>query len=152
MASSGPDQGGSSAPPLLLSPEAAPDADTIEAISGGLGSYNDLFTPHADWAPRWIVGRDAGGVVQAGMRFVLEYDWVFVHWLWIAEPYRRRGVGSDLIGRAEAFAHANGCQGVYLDTFTFQAPKFYERLGFLEFGRIDDFPRGHARIWLAKRF
>ena len=152
MASSRSDHGGTSSSGLDLSSEAAPGADTIRTIAEGLGAYNSLFAPETDWSPRWIVGRDPSGAVQAGMRFILEYDWVFVHWLWVAEPWRRRGVGSDLIGRAEDFARENACRGVYLDTFTFQAPKFYEKHGFREFGRIDDFPRGHARIWLAKRF
>jgi hypothetical protein len=39
-----------------------------------------------------------------------------------------------------------------LDTFTFKALKFYERLGYREFGRLDDFPPGHSRICLTKRF
>ena len=82
---------------------------------------------------------------------VLAYEWVFVHWLWVAEPYRRRGVGSALVGEAEDAARRNGCRGVYLDTFTFQAPMFYQKHGYREFGRIDDFPRGHSRIWLKKR-
>jgi len=51
---------------------------------------------------------------------------------------------------AEAAARAQGCRGAYLDAFTFQAPKFYERLGYQEFGRLDDFPPGHARIWFTK--
>ena len=137
--------------PLTLLPEAAPDADTIRAIADGLDGYNNLFAPPTDWAPRWFVGRDPDGAVQAGMRYILAYEWAFVNWLWVAEPYRRHGVGSELLGRVEDEARRNGCRGVYLDTFTFQGPKFYPRHGYVEFGRLDDFPQGHARIWLAKR-
>jgi len=86
------------------------------------------------------------------MRYVLGYERVEVHWLWVAEAYRGRGVGSELLGRAEEDARRNYCRGVYLDTFTFQAPAFYDKHGYREFGRIDDFPQGHSRIWLAKRF
>jgi ribosomal protein S18 acetylase RimI-like enzyme len=52
----------------------------------------------------------------------------------------------------EAEARSLGCRGAYLDTFSFQAPKFYEKLGYREFGRIADFPAGFDRIWLMKRF
>ena len=45
-----------------------------------------------------------------------------------------------------------GCAGVRLDTTSFQAPDFYKRHGYTEFGRIDGYPPGHARIWLMKRF
>ena len=55
-------------------------------------------------------------------------------------------------GDAAGVARAAGNLGaVYLDTFTFQAPAFYEKHGYREFGRLDDAVHGHARIWLAKR-
>jgi hypothetical protein len=37
-----------------------------------------------------------------------------------------------------------------VDTFGFQAPEFYRKLGYREFGRLDDFPAGHSRSWLTK--
>ena len=33
---------------------------------------------------------------------------------------------------------------VYLDTFSFQAPGFYKKLGYREFGKLKDFPAGHS--------
>lgn len=136
--------------PLALAPEPAPDEAAILAIGSGLDAYNAGFAPNADWTPHWIVGRDASGAVQAGVRYVISFDWLFVHWLWVAEPYRKRGIGSRLLAGAEAAAREQGCRGAYLDTFTFQAPEFYPRHGYREFARLDDFPPGHARIWLAK--
>jgi GNAT superfamily N-acetyltransferase len=81
---------------------------------------------------------------------VLAFEWLFVNWLWVADAYRKHGVGSKLMSGAEAAAREAGCHAAYLDTFTFQAPKFYERLGYREFGRLDDFPPGHSRIWFSK--
>ena len=60
----------------------------------------------------------------------------------IAERKARRrhgGLGSALIERAEALARAKDCVGMWLDTYTYQAPDFYPRHGFEEFGRIKDF-------------
>jgi hypothetical protein len=37
-----------------------------------------------------------------------------------------------------------------LDTFDFQALSFYARLGYEVFGRLDDFPKGHTRFFVAK--
>ena len=73
-----------------------------------------------------------------------------MNWLWVALPYRKQGIGSELMAGAERAAREQGCRAAYLDTFTFQAPKFYERLGYWEFGRLNDFPPGHARIWFSK--
>jgi GNAT superfamily N-acetyltransferase len=136
--------------PLTLAPEAAPDEATVRAIAAGLAAHDAGFAPRVDWTPRWIIGRDGGGAVQAGVRYLIGFDWLFLHWLWVAEPYRRQGIGSRLLAQAEAAARDAHCRGSYVDTFTFQAPKFYEWRGYREFGRLNDHPPGHARIWLLK--
>ena len=136
--------------PLTLASESAPDEKTIRAIAAGLDSYNALFTPLADWTPHWIIGRDEGNAVQAGVQFITSLDWLFLRWLWVAEAHRKRGIGSQLLAGAEETARKSDCRAAYVDTFTFQAPEFYERHGYREFARLPDFPRGHARIWLSK--
>ena len=41
--------------------------------------------------------------------------------------------------------------GIWLDTFDFQAPEFYKKLGFSQFGEIVDYPPGHSRHYFQKR-
>ena len=137
-------------PPLTFAAEASPSEATIHAIESGLTTHASGLGLDTDWSPRWIIGRDGDEVVQAGIRFVLAFEWLFVNWLWVADAYRKHGVGSRLMAGAEAAAREAGCRAAYLDTFTFQAPKFYERLGYREFGRLNDFPPGHSRIWFSK--
>ncbi len=137
---------------LRLTHEIEPAAETIRAIEDGLNSYNAGFRADADWRPRFLVGRDEAGVVQGGVRYITVFEWLFVNWLWVAEPWRRRGEGSRLLDAVEAEARASGCRGAYLDTFSFQAPQFYAKQGYREFGRLTDFPPGFDRIWLMKRF
>lgn len=136
--------------PLTIATETSPSDGTIRAVESGLTAHATGLGLKTDWSPRWIIGRDKDGVVQAGVRFVLAFEWLFVNWLWVADVYRKHGVGSKLMLDAEAAARAQGCRAAYLDTFTFQAPKFYERLGYREFGRLNDFPPGHSRIWFSK--
>jgi GNAT superfamily N-acetyltransferase len=141
------------ASPLVLTREDKPEAATVKTIGDGLGDYNDgFFQGGGDWEPRYLVARDASGAVRAGAKYVLEYDWLFVSWLWIEASYRRQGEGRRLMAELEAEARRAGCKGVYLDTMTFQAPDFYAKLGFQEFGRIAGFPGDFDRIWLMKRF
>jgi len=63
---------------------------------------------------------------------------------------RRAGQRRGRSSRAEAIGRKRGCNSIYLDTFSFQAPKFYKKLGYSEFGRLNGFPPGHTRIWLSK--
>ena len=53
--------------------------------------------------------------------------------------------------QAEALALARGCDAIFLDTFDFQAPGFYEKLGFEVFGVLPDYPRGHKRFYMVKQ-
>ena len=137
---------------LILTREDDPDPGTVRVFGDGLSTYNAQFFPGADWSPRWLIGRDAVGEVCSGCRFVFEMDWTFVSWLWVAQPYRRQGEGTRLLQAVETETRERGKRGVYLDTFGFQAPLFYPRHGFVEFGRIADFPAGFDRIWFMKRF
>jgi hypothetical protein len=56
------------------------------------------------------------------------------------------------MARAEEEAIRRGCCHAYLDTFDFQAPGFYRKLGYSEWGVLEDFPPGHQRIFLKKDF
>ena len=136
--------------PLTLALEPAPDRAIIRAIASGLDTHNALFTPLAGWTPHWIIGRDEGHAVQAGVQFIISLDWLFLRWLWVAEPHRKLGIGSQLLSGAEETARKSDCRAAYVDTFQFQAPEFYERHGYREFARLLDFPRGHPRVWLSK--
>lgn len=90
--------------------------------------------------------------MQAGLYGNTYWQWLFVEYLWIADAHRGSGLGARLLDQAEVAARDRGCIGACVNTMSFQAPAFYERHGYREFGRLHDVPPGHARIWLAKRF
>lgn len=140
------------ASPLSLTRETDPSPETVRAIADGLTEYNAAFRPDGEWTPRYLVGRDAAGAIRSGIKYLVVYDWLSVHWLWVAEAHRGSGEGSRLMQAAEQEARAEGCRGAHLDTFSFQAPGFYAKLGYREFGRIGDYPPGFDRIWLMKLF
>jgi ribosomal protein S18 acetylase RimI-like enzyme len=52
--------------------------------------------------------------------------------------------------QAEQEAIARGCRGAWLDTYSFQARGFYERLGYAVFGILNDYPPGQKRIFCTK--
>lgn len=126
--------------------------DPFAALNGILSSFNEGHVGPANYVPLWLFARDSNGSVQGGLRGRTYWGWCAVDVLAVAEPFRRQGIGSKLLSKAEATARERGCIGVQLDTVDFQAPEFYRRKGYVEFGRIDGFPPGHLRVWLMKRF
>jgi GNAT superfamily N-acetyltransferase len=79
------------------------------------------------------------------------YGWLYVDLLVVPEALRGQGIGSALLACAEAEARRRGCTGVWLDTFSFQAPAFYPRHGYAVFGQIEGYPGPHRRLFLSKR-
>ena len=123
-----------------------------EAIDGAIIQYNDrAHGPHG-WTPLALVIRDEAGVVAGGLWAESFFDWMLVRLLVIPEPARRTGLGTRLMRQAEQAAREAGLVGVWLDTFSFQARPFYEKLGYTCFATLADHPRGGARHFMAKRF
>lgn len=138
---------------VSISIEAAPDDATVSAISDGLNAYNAAASGSATPPETlWLVARHTDGGVVGGIRARIARGWIEVEWLWVAEAHRGGGLGTSLLARAEAEGEARGCRGAFLWTYSFQAPGFYGKQGYTEFGRLPDMPPGHARIYLAKRF
>lgn len=92
-----------------------------------------------------------GGPVTGGLTGYQLYDWLFVQYLAVPDSLRGTGVGRQLMAQAEAWARGRGLTGIWLDTFSFQARPFYEKLGFSVFGTIEDHPVGARRFFMQKR-
>ena len=70
--------------------------------------------------------------------------------IWVDEALRRCGIGSSLMRQVELTAIERGCNLLYLDTFSFQAPQFYYQLGYETACRLDGFPDGGSKFVLRK--
>ena len=98
---------------------------------------------------KWIVEGQQSAVLGALTADVL-CDWLYIDELWVSPEVRSAGLGSSLIKEAEAFARREKLQGIWLWTQSWQAEGFYKKLGYLEFTRFENFPRGHCRIGFRK--
>ncbi|GAA4367342.1 GNAT family N-acetyltransferase [Nocardioides caricicola] len=63
---------------------------------------------------------------------------------WVREDARRAGLGSRLLASFEGEARARGCTHVFVTSFTFQAPGFYEKHGYREILRWEGVPTPDA--------
>jgi GNAT superfamily N-acetyltransferase len=104
----------------------------------------------ANQQPVSIVLRTPDGATVAGLNGVSHWRWLYVRHVFVAPAQRGQGLGRELMALAESEARRRDCVGVYLDTFSEGTASFYERLGFVRCGRIEDFPVGGARIFLRK--
>ena len=63
---------------------------------------------------------------------VVRLFWGQVHikYLVVDESCRGQGIGRRLVKQACDYAKEQGCQFVFVETLSFQAPEFYNKLGF----------------------
>lgn len=97
-----------------------------------------------------IIAREEAEII-GGMLGEMYYQGLHISLLWVKEELSKTGLGTTLITKAEELARESSCTLIYLDTFSFQAPKFYEKLGFQVYGKIVDFPKDYTRYYLVKR-
>ncbi|MBN1148623.1 MAG: GNAT family N-acetyltransferase [Anaerolineales bacterium] len=77
--------------------------------------------------------------------------WLYVSLLWVEKSLRNLGYGTRLMHLVEAEAIKLGCQNAHVDTYSFEARPFYERLGYELFATLEDYPRGYCKYFLKKR-
>ena len=98
-----------------------------------------------------VFDRLESGEIVAGLTGKTYWNYLDIGYLWVSEPYRGQGRATAIIKAAETEALRRGCENVLLDTYSFQALGFYEKLGYRESGKIDGFSGGHSRHYLCKR-
>jgi GNAT superfamily N-acetyltransferase len=102
-------------------------------------------------APLALALRDAAGGIAGGLIGEAQWGWLRIDILAVAEGHRGGGWGRRLVEAAERAAVAAGCHAAWVDTFSFQSPGFYRRLGYEVFGELPDYPAGQVRLFLRKR-
>lgn len=128
----------------------ASDADT-ERVTEGLALFNVARTGQDHWRNVKLFVRDEQGLIRGGLLGHIWGGWLHITDLWLEESLRGGGLGRTLMDTAEKEARDEGCRYVHLDSHSFQAPEFYRKLGYEEFGRLKDSPIGHEQVFLWKR-
>jgi GNAT superfamily N-acetyltransferase len=95
---------------------------------------------------------DDAGVLIGGCAGRTEdvWRWLTVDTLWVQADRRGQGLGRALLAAVEEAARSRGCRWAKLNTWDFQAPGFYERCGYEEYGREVDYPPGHINHLMRK--
>jgi GNAT superfamily N-acetyltransferase len=129
----------------------APDAADLALISDGLDQFNVDVSGVADRRALAVLVKDPdtrrtlGGVTGRTSLGLLFLDVFF-----LPEALRGSGIGSQILQMAEAEGRRRGCRAAVLYTISFQAPEFYKKHGWREFGAIPCDPPGTSRVFLTK--
>jgi GNAT superfamily N-acetyltransferase len=135
-------------PRLEHLPEPTPAEQT--AIEAPLESFSRargfIWQPE----PLTVALRDDDGRIVGGAVGETNWGWLHVRALGVADDLRGLGWGARLMREMERLARERGCHHAWVDTFSFQARPFYERLGYTVIGTLPDYPFGQERYFLSK--
>ena len=120
-------------------------------VTESLASYNVAATGHSSWYPVGFFLKSARGEWLGGLLGNIWGGWLHVTHLWVAAPARRHGNGTRLLQAAEQYAVERGCFAATLETASFEARPFYEKLGYEVFAALEDYPPGHTKYYLRKQ-
>lgn len=121
-----------------------------ERIDAELCAFNAEMTGHQDLQPLRVSTWDRDDLL-GGLCGSTWGGCGYIDLLWVRADYRRRGLGARLLEAGESEIRHRGCDQVALSTYSFQAPAFYIRAGYIECGRRSGFPHGHDQILFTKR-
>jgi GNAT superfamily N-acetyltransferase len=137
---------------IILDTDAS-DAD-VDAVETGLSIFNRQavgFDASDDFQSLRIFVKSDDGTVMGGVLGATAWGWLYISVLWMHDDLHGQGFGTRLMQMAEEEALKRNCHRVVLDTHSFQALPFYQKLGYTVFGELEDFPIGHTRYYLKKQ-
>ena len=131
------------------------DEGDLAQIRAGLAASDPALGPYAP-APLAVLlhapqpgGGDPGALI-GGLIGETVWEWLSIRLLWVDPGNRGAGHGRRLLAEAEVEGLRRGCRQARLSTFSFQAAGFYERCGWRQVLALEDFPRGHRRLFYVK--
>jgi GNAT superfamily N-acetyltransferase len=133
-----------------LTIEESPTVADHEALIHGLNEHAARHTPRPGFRPLAAFLRDDRGALIGGAYGYVNWNWLFINLVWVSESVRGGGHGRRVILALEQAARERGCTHAHLDTFSFQARPFYEKLGYEVFSTLEDYPPGHRRFFMKK--
>ena len=122
---------------------------TKKAVLDGLIRYNSEKMGKQKHK-RLAVSLREGNKVVGGIVGEVWTAVLFIQFFWLEQGLRGKNFGTRLIKAIEDEARRIGATRAYVDTMSFQAPGFYRRCGYEEFGSIEGYPGGVTRHWFTK--
>jgi GNAT superfamily N-acetyltransferase len=126
-----------------------PDAVDARVVDTGLDDFNVAAAPLHEVRPLACFLRDAQGAVIGGAVGRTWGGCAELQQLWVRSELRRQGLGAQLVRAFEQRAAQRGCTLVYLETFSFQAPRLYASLGYETRHSVAGYAPGIEKHWMV---
>lgn len=129
------------------------DAELAEVLEKGLDEHNFAATgtSERDQGSFSVKVSRADGEIVGGLTAWTWAGLCGISLLWVNRDHRKDGWGAKILAAAEREARRRGCDRVCVSSFTFQAPGFYQRYGYVETGRTLGIPGGGEDVHMFKR-
>jgi GNAT superfamily N-acetyltransferase len=124
--------------------------DTGRLVDEGLGASNEEAAPLEEVERLACFARLPGGDLLGGAIGRTWGECCELQQLWVDRSHRRKGIGTRLVREFERNAAARGCRRFYLETFSFQAPALYLKLGYEVKLQIEGFPDGIVKYVMVR--
>jgi GNAT superfamily N-acetyltransferase len=139
----------SSVPVAISSHDDVP-AQEGAIIDQGLGDANEAAAPLHEVRRLSCFARSAAGEVIGGAVGRSWGECCELQQLWVHPAHRRQGLGAQLVLAFEEAGRVRGCRSFYLETFSFQAPAFYQSLGYTPVCELRGFGHGIVKYVMVK--
>ena len=126
------------------------ESQKVQEIGDLIRSYNRSNREAAESEPLNIYVEDDSGELMAGLVAETFGNWLEIEYLFVKEDLRGQGIGSQLLQQAESEAKKRNCRYVFVNTYQFQAPAFYQKHGYKEVFTLKDYPYDGQRHYYQK--
>ena len=126
------------------------ESQKSQIIGDLIRSYNRSKREVAESEPLNLYVEDEHGEIMAGLVAETFGNWLEVEYLFVKEDLRGQGIGSQLLQQAESEAKKRNCRFVFVNTYQFQAPAFYQKHGYKEVFTLKDYPYTGQRHYYQK--
>ena len=116
------------------------ESQKSQIIGDLIRSYNRSKREVAESEPLNLYVEDEHGEIMAGLVAETFGNWLEIEYLFVKEDLRGQGIGSQLLQQAESEAKKRNCRYVFVNTYQFQAPAFYQKHGYKEVFTLKDYP------------
>lgn len=126
------------------------ESQKAQKIGELVRSYNRSKREAAESEPLNLYVEDDSGELLAGLVAETFGNWLEIEYLFVKEDLRGQGIGSQLLQQAESEAKKRNCRYVFVNTYQFQAPAFYQKHGYKEVFTLKDYPCTGQRHYYQK--